>query len=207
MQYLCTKQLFLGGLVYNPGDIIPDFAVLPERAGKLIRSGYISEFGMKTEQGIPEGKVKLFTREEVDALVSQAAMEAERKQKEQKAELQEHAAVLVETGPCAYNGVVQVSVKISSDGDNGQFMTIPAQAEEIQQVFNIMQMNADEGARAIGDVKSENVLILVHAADSRKTVKNAAKEQADKLFSPRDASNTPGSGNEGTGTNTEGADT
>ncbi len=35
MQYLCTKQLSLGGWVYNPGDIIPDFAVLPERAGKL----------------------------------------------------------------------------------------------------------------------------------------------------------------------------
>ena len=182
MQYLCTKQLSLGGWVYNPGDIIPDFAVLPERAGKLVRSGYISEVGTETVQAIPAGKVKLFTREEVDALISKAVMEAERKREEQLAELQEHAATLGEIEPCVYDGVVQVSVRVSSDGDNGQFMAIPAKAEEIQQVFDIMQLNADEGARAIADVESENVLILIHAADSRKTVRNAAREQADKLF-------------------------
>ena len=185
MQYLCTKQLSLGGWVYNPGDIIPDFAVLPERAGKLVRSGYISEVGTETVQAIPAGKVKLFTREEVDALISKAVMEAERKREEQLAELQEHAATLGEIEPCVYDGVVQVSVRVSSDGDNGQFMAIPAKAEEIQQVFDIMQLNADEGARAIADVESENVLILIHAADSRKTVRNAAREQADKLFSPQ----------------------
>ena len=55
MQYLCTKQLSLGGWVYNPGDIIPDFAVLPERAGKLVRSGYISEVCTVTVQAIPAG--------------------------------------------------------------------------------------------------------------------------------------------------------
>lgn len=207
MQYLCTKQLSLGGWVYNPGDIIPDFAVLPERAGKLVRSGYISEFGLETAQAIPGGKEKLFTQEEVDALVSKAAMEAERKQKEQLAELQGQAAVLVETEPCAYDGVVQIPVRISSDGDNGQFMAIPAKAEEIQQVFGIMQMNAEEGTRAITAVESENVLILIHAADSRKTVRNAAKEQADKLFSTKDATNAPRGCNETTGTNTEGVDT
>lgn len=207
MQYLCTKQLSLGGWVYNPGDIIPDFAVLPERAGKLVRSGYISEFDVETAQAVPGGKKKLFTQEEVDALVSKAAMEAERKREEQLAELQEHTATLGEIEPCVYDGVVQVSVRVSSDGDNGQFMAIPANAEEIRQVFDILQMNADEGARAIASVKSENVLILIHAADSRKTVKNAAKEQADKLFSPKDVSNAPRSGNEATGTNTEGVDT
>lgn len=207
MQYLCTKQLSLGGWVYNPGDIIPDFAVLPERAGKLVRSGYISEVGTETVQAIPAGKVKLFTREEVDALISKAVMEAERKREEQLAELQERAATLGEIEPCVYDGVVQVSVRVSSDGDNGQFMAIPAKAEEIQQVFDIMQLNADEGARAIADVESENVLILIHAADSRKTVRNAAREQADKLFSPKDVSNAPRSGNEAPGTNTEGVDT
>lgn len=207
MQYLCTKQLSLGGWVYNPGDIIPDFAVLPERVGKLVRSGYISEFGRETVQAVPEGKAKLFTQEEVDALISRAVMEAERKREEQLAELQEHAATLGEIETCVYDGVIQVSVKVSSDGDNGQFMAIPANAEEIRQVFDILQMNADEGARAIADVKSENVLILIHAADSRKTVKNAAKEQADKLFSLKDVSNAPRSGNEAPGTNTEGVDT
>ncbi len=45
-----------------------------------------------------------------------------------------------------------------------------------------MQLNAEDAARAVSGVESENVLILLHAADSRKTVKTAAKERADKLI-------------------------
>jgi len=44
-----------------------------------------------------------------------------------------------------------------------------------------MQMNAEDGSKEIAGVTSENVLVLLHAADSRKTIKNAAKEQAGKL--------------------------
>lgn len=68
-------------------------------------------------------------------------------------------------------------------------------------------MNVDDGVKAIAEISSENVLILLHAADSRITVKNAAKKQADKLFSANGAKNEPGSGKETTGNNAEGADT
>ena len=48
-------------------------------------------------------------------------------------------------------------------------------------IFSIMQMNAEEAAKAVKDVTNENVLIVLHAADSRNTVKKAAKSQAEAL--------------------------
>ena len=44
-----------------------------------------------------------------------------------------------------------------------------------------MQMNAEEAAKAVKDVTNENALIVLHAADSRNTVKKAAKSQAEAL--------------------------
>lgn len=161
MQYLCERQLTAGGKTYNPGNIIPDGVILPERSSKLIKNGYISKIDGGTA-----------------------------------------VAELKKTEPNAWQDIIQISVKRDSDGENEQITAIPARPEEIQQVFSIMQLNAEEGAKSIAGVKSENVLILLHAADSRKTIKNAAKEQADKLFS-----NESGKGNETTDTNMEGADT
>ena len=42
-------------------------------------------------------------------------------------------------------------------------------------------MNAEEAAKAVSGVESENVLILLHAADSRKTVRDAARKRAGSL--------------------------
>ncbi len=192
MQYLCERQLVLGGSTYNPGDIIPDGVVLDSRAGKLENSGYISV--IRDTQPLPygsgtalphTGEIAMYTQEEVDQIVAEAIEEAvnntvmEMEQKQQ--ELQGHAAELRETMPGAYEGTVQVSIEGTADGENGQVTVIPATPEEIQKVFSIMQMNAEDGAKEIAGVTSDNVLVLLHAADSRKTIKNAAKEQAGKL--------------------------
>lgn len=133
MQYLCEKQLTAGGVIYRPGELIPDGVILPGRSGKLIGSGHLSEVNLKTKPGASEG-------------------------------------------------TVPISVKSASDGENAQIAVIPAKPEEIQQVFSILQMSAEDGSKAVLDIKSENVLILLHAADSRKTIKNAVKELADKRF-------------------------
>ena len=106
-----------------------------------------------------------------------------------------------------YEGTIPISVKDASDEENEQVMEIYARPEEIEQVFSIMQLNAEEGTKVIADVTNENVLILLHAADSRKTIKNAAKEQTGKLFSAGGDSNESGKGNASTGIGTEGADT
>ncbi len=64
-----------------------------------------------------------------------------------------------------------------------------------------MQQNADEGSKAITTITSENVLILLHATDSRKTIKEAAKKQADNLFSSNDNINESKKHNEATSMN------
>lgn len=131
MQYLCVKQLTAGGKTYNPGNVIPDNVILPERSSRLIKNGYIS---------LINGKMNTF------------------------------------------QNIIQISVKQDSDKENEQKVLIPAKPEEIQQVFSVMQLNTEEAAKVIVNITNENVLILLHAADSRKTIKNAAKEQAGKLF-------------------------
>ena len=192
MQYLCVRQLTAGEKTYYPGDIIPDNVILAKRSSKLISNGYISEIGGEIPQGYSENQSEMFTQEQVDRMVAEAV-----------AGLKQEAAERKEFGPVAYDGVIQISV----NGENEQITAVPATPEEIQQAFFIMQLNAAEGAEAITDVKSENVLILLHAADSRKTIKEAAKKQADNLFSTKGDLNEASNGNETTSTNAEGADT
>lgn len=203
MQYLCTKQLTVGGTTYYPRDIIPDGAILPGRSRKLIRSGYLSEMSAEADQTLPCEKEKMFTQEKVTAMIADAVAEAVREKEAQLAKLQEHAAELVEMDSIALE-VFENTVPVTVFGDKSD-MAIRLFPEEIQQVFSIMQRSVDEGAKAISDITSENVLILLHASDSRKTIKNAAKERADKLFSTKGDSNESSGGNEAAGTNTEGS--
>lgn len=203
MQYLCEKQLTAGGTTFYPGNIIPDGVILPERGSKLKRNGYISEFDENAVQKPADNQTGMFTQEQVDSMINEAVAEMQQKHEE----LQQAVAELKETEPGAFDGTVQISLKGESDGENEQVTVIPATPEEIQQAFSIMQLNAEEGAKAITDVQSENVLILLHAADSRKTIKEAAKKQADNLFSNDGKTNESTAGNATTGTNTEGADT
>lgn len=45
--YVCTKRVSLGGITYNPGDRIPNSAVIPERVSSLKRQGYLSDNPLK----------------------------------------------------------------------------------------------------------------------------------------------------------------
>ncbi len=206
MQYLCEKQLTVGGATYYPGEILPDGVIMPERSAKLIRSGYISKVG-ETRDRESSNETELFTQEQVDRMLSEAVEEAVNNTLAEMGCVQESAAELIALDPPTYQDVIQISVKCESDGEKEQHLMVLAAAEEIQQVFGIMQMNATEGAEAIAGVKSENVLILLHAADTRKTIKDAAKKQADNIFSASGSTNESAGGNTTTGTNTEGVDT
>ncbi len=112
-----------------------------------------------------------------------------------------------ETVPGTCDGMVHIYVESVSDGGKKQRTAIPVRPREIQQTFSVMQMSAEEGVKAISDVDNENVLILLHAADSRKTIKNAAKERADKLFPAEGGSSESADGNKSTDTDMEGTDT
>lgn len=94
------------------------------------------------------------------------------------AELPVAELVQVETGE---EVTFSVPVIQEVDGDTAQVMSVPLTEGDVQHIFSIMQMNAEEAAKAVKDVTSENVLIVLHAADSRNTVKKAAKSQAEAL--------------------------
>ena len=212
MRLIANKPCSFGGKKFYIGNEIPENLVADARLQE--KMGVITI--VNDNMGVSGGQSgTLFTQEQVDKMLAEAIEEAvnntitemEQKQKELQEVLQQSAAERKEVDSEILMETVIIDIVIDSDGENEQHMTVWAKSEEIQQVFSIMQLNADEGAKAIADVKSENVLILLHAADSRKTVKNAAKEQADKLFSIKAASSESTSSNEATGTNTEGVDT
>lgn len=95
------------------------------------------------------------------------------------------------------SGVVEWGVQVTAEAPTKSVATVARNAtgtiEGKQQIgrldvlslmygiFSIMQMNAEEAAKAVKDVTNENVLIVLHAADSRNTVKKAAKSQAEAL--------------------------
>ena len=205
MRLIAKKPCSFGGRQFYIGDEIPENLVADGKRQE--------EYGVitivKDSEGLSGGQPdSLFTQEQVEKMLAEAIEEAVdntvRDMKKEQEELLTYVAELKETEPGAYEGAIPISVKGESDE---QQTTVFATPEEIQQVFSIMQMTATDGAVVIAGVKSENILILLHGADSRKTVKNAAKEQADKLFSTERVSNESAGGNATTVTNTEGADT
>ena len=205
MRLIAKKPCSFGGRQFYIDDEIPENLVADGKRQE--------EYGVitiaKDSEGLSGGQPdSLFTQEQVEKMLAEAIEEAVdntvRDMKKEQEELLTYVAELKETEPGAYEGAIPISVKGESDE---QQTTVFATPEEIQQVFSIMQMTATDGAEVIAGVKSENILILLHGADSRKTVKNAAKEQADKLFSTERVSNESTGGNATTVTNTEGADT
>ena len=207
MRLIASKPCGFGGRQFYIGDEIPADLVADARMQE--KMGVITIVN-DTERVSAGESGTFFTREQVEKMVAEAVDEAvnntvlemERKQKES----QKAAGVARREGLLS-EGTVIIPVKGSSDEDNEQRTVVPATPEEIQQVFSIMQMNATDGAEAIARVKSENVLVLLHAADTRKTIRDAAKKQADNIFSISDSQNESIDGNATTGVNTEGADT
>ena len=212
MRLIANKPCSFGGRQFYIGDEIPADLVADARAQEKMGVIAVANIAVANDaEGVSGGKSgTLFTMEQVEKMVAEAVDEAvnntvqemEQKQKE----LQEAAGVLQGEGFFS-EGTMIIPVKGDSAGDSEQQTTVPATVEEIQQVFSIMQMNATDGAEAIAGVKSENILILLHAADTRKTIKDAAKKQADNIFSTPGNPNESTGGNATTGTNTEGADT
>ena len=207
MRLIASKPCGFGGRQFYIGDEIPADLVADARTQE--KMGVITIVN-DTERVSAGESGTFFTREQVEKMVAEAVGEAvnntvqEMEQKQQ--EMQEAAGVLQGEGFLS-EGTMIIPVKGDSAGDSEQQTAVPATPEEIQQVFSIMQMNATDGAEAIARVKSENVLVLLHAADTRKTIRDAAKKQADNIFSISDSQNESIDGNATTGVNTEGADT
>lgn len=106
-------------------------------------------------------------------------------------------AEAVETGvieAAEFDGKVMVPIIEKEEGDTASVVAVPLSEGEVQTVFSIMQMGVPEAEKAIEEITSDEVLIVLHACDYRSGVKKAAKKRADNLFSKDPANNESVSG-------------
>jgi len=95
----------------------------------------------------------------------------------------------------AFDGKVIVPVVNREDGDTEERMAVPLTEGGVQQVFSIMQMNVPDAEKAISEVAEENILIVLHACDTRAKVRKAVKNRADTLIPAGAETNAPVGGN------------
>ena len=199
MRLIAKKPCSYGGKKFFIGDEIPaELVVNIEREEKL---GVIS--AVNDEAGVPEQSGALYSQEQVDEMIADAVANAGKGfTQEQVDEMIQSAVAELEPFDSDNAGF---TVTVKGEGDN--VTAVSCSAEDIQSVVDVLQMNADDGAKAVTSVQSDSVLILLHALDTRATVKKAAQKQHDTLFSAEGNSSESAGGNATTDSNTEGADT
>lgn len=199
MRLIAKKPCSYGGKKFFIGDEIPaELVVNIEREEKL---GVIS--AANDEAGVPGQSGALYSQEQVDEMIADAVANADKGfTQEQVDEMIQSAVAELEPFDSDNAGF---TVTVKGEGDN--VTAVSCSAEDIQSVVDVLQMNAEDGAKAVASVKSDSVLILLHALDTRATVKKAAQKQHDTLFSAEGNSNESAGGNATTDSNTEGADT
>ena len=199
MRLIAKKPCSYGGKKFFIGDEIPaELVVNIEREEKL---GVIS--AANDEAGVPEQSGALYSQEQVDEMIADAVANADKGfTQEQVDEMIKSAVAELEPFDSDNAGF---TVTVKGEGDN--VTAVSCSAEDIQSVVDVLQMNADDGEKAVTSVQSDSVLILLHALDTRATVKKAAQKQHDTLFSAEGNSNESAGGNATTDSNTEGADT
>lgn len=199
MRLIAKKPCSYGGKKFFIGDEIPaELVVNIEREEKL---GVIS--AANDEAGVPEQSGALYSQEQVDEMIADAVANADKGfTQEQVDEMIKSAVAELEPFDSDNAGF---TVTVKGEGDN--VTAVSCSAEDIQSVVDVLQMNADDGAKAVTSVQSDSVLILLHALETRATVKKAAQKQHDTLFSVEGNSNESTGGNATTDSNTEGADT
>lgn len=199
MRLIAKKPCSYGGKKFFIGDEIPaELVVNIEREEKL---GVIS--AANDEAGVLEQSGALYSQEQVDEMIADAVADADKGfTQEQVDEMIKSAVAELEPFDSDNAGF---TVTVKGEGDN--VTAVSCSAEDIQSVVDVLQMNADDGAKAVTSVQSDSVLILLHALDTRATVKKAAQKQHDTLFSAEGNSNESAGGNATTDSNTEGADT
>lgn len=199
MRLIAKKPCSYGGKKFFIGDEIPaELVVNIEREEKL---GVIS--AANDEAGVPGQSGALYSQEQVDEMIADAVANADKGfTQEQVDEMIQSAVAELEPFDSDNAGF---TVTVKGEGDN--VTAVSCSAEDVQSVVDVLQMKAEDGAKAVASVKSDSVLILLHALDTRATVKKAAQKQHDTLFSAEGNSNESAGGNATTDSNTEGADT
>lgn len=87
---------------------------------------------------------------------------------------------IVKTGESETVALVPELITIPINTEDGT-MDVSVTPEQLLVVIALLQLTAEEAAKAINELTEESQLILIHRLDSRKTVQKAAKERAEAL--------------------------
>lgn len=155
--YTCIKPCTFGGVAYMVGDAIPSEAVLPSRERALIKQGFIAP-AAETESLLEENK----------SLMAKVVA------------LEKGAARAANLPPEPANEQKSIVIPITAKGGVLELEMTP---EDIIKVVATMQLNAEEAAKAVGEIEKEELLILIDALDTRKTVKTAIIKRIEEMES------------------------
>lgn len=78
---------------------------------------------------------------------------------------------------------MQVEVPINTESGSQVLLVAPG---SITEALRIMQMDVKDAEKEIENLEEENVLIILHACDSRKGVKNASEKKAMEMQNPEE---------------------
>ena len=177
MRLIAKKPCSYGGKKFFIGDEIPaELVVNIEREEKL---GVIS--AANDEAGVPEQSGALYSQEQVDKMIADAVANADKGFTQEQVDEMIQSAVAELKPFDSDNAGFTVAVK----GEGGNVTAVSCSAEDVQSVVDVLQMNAEDGAKAVASVKSDWFLILIHALDTRATVKKAAQKQHDTYSPPK----------------------
>lgn len=142
---------------YYIGDIIPDEVVLnPKKQESL---GVIAI--ANSEGASEEVTGALYTQEQLDRAVAEKVAEISTQQPQNEVSNEGGIIIPISTE----NGILEANMSITS----------------VVAALTIMQKNADEAAEEIKAVEDDDVLMILNAADSRKSVKNAAMKRHEEI--------------------------
>ena len=81
-----------------------------------------------------------------------------------------------------------ITIPLTKDGGVYEVVATP---EDIITAISVMQLTLDEASKIIEATESEEALILIHALDSRKGIKEAASKRAEALAEPEGGGGEP----------------
>ena len=75
--------------------------------------------------------------------------------------------------------IEQVTIPVKAE--DGREMEVSLVLSGVVKVFGVMQMPEEDAVKEIAGIEDENILITIHATESREAVKAAAKSRAVEL--------------------------
>lgn len=93
------------------------------------------------------------------------------------------AGVIAEVNMPDNEGSARIEIPIIKDNET---MTVELTADEIVQGVCLLQSNAEEAEKEVKTINNMDLLIFIDRLETRKTVKQALKERAEKLMKQGD---------------------